>query len=174
MPDTSLSEREERLKKLEAINAVKLNPFPSKTKRSNTISEVTENFKSHEKNQDMITITGRLMSKRSHGNLSFAHLQDGGGKIQIAFSKKEVGPEAYKYFTKLIDTADFVEVSGLCFVTQKGENSLMAKEFKLLAKALKPLPDKFHGLKDEEEKYRKRYLDILSNPELKKLFEKKY
>ena len=126
-----------------------------------------------EKSQKTITAVGRLRSLRSHGNLTFAHLQDSSGKIQIALSKREIGAENYKIFTKLIDTGDFIEITGKCFLTHKGEKSIMVKQWKILTKTLRPLPDKWHGFKDEEERYRKRYLDILFNPEAREMIEKK-
>jgi len=110
---------------------------------------------------------------RSHGNLTFANLEDESGTLQIALSKKELGDEQYKRFVKMIDVADFVEVLGTCFVTHKGENSLMVKEWKLLSKALRPIPDSWYGFKDEEDRLRKRYLDLLMNPETRELFKKK-
>jgi lysyl-tRNA synthetase class 2 len=125
------------------------------------------------KSQKEIFIAGRIMSLRVHGNLTFAHLFDGAGKIQIAISKKEIGAENYKIFTKLIDAGDFIEVGGVCFLTHKGEQSVMVKEWKILSKALKPIPDEWYGLQDEEEKLRKRYLDILLNPEVREMIEKK-
>ena len=114
-----------------------------------------------------------MRSKRAHGNLSFANLEDASGKIQIAVSKKEIGADDYKLLKNLIDVGDFLEVSGDCFLTRKGEQSIMVKSFKLLSKAIRPLPDKWHGLKNEEEKFRKRYLDLLMNPDLREMFKKK-
>ncbi len=175
-----IREREERLRKLAEIKKLGFNPYPAKTKRNFTITKVLAQFKILEKNQREVVVAGRLRSKRQHGNLSFAHLEDGTGRIQIAFSKKELiddnqnlGMHPYKILTKLIDIGDFIEVRGVCFTTQKGEPSIMAREFKILAKAIRPLPDKWHGLKDEEERLRKRYLDILFNPEVRDLIKKR-
>jgi lysyl-tRNA synthetase class 2 len=173
-------ERDERLRKLAEIKKINLNPYPSKTNRNFTVGKVLTQFKILEKNQREVVMAGRLRSKRQHGNLSFAHLEDGTGQMQIAFSKKELAindqnlkMHPYKIFTKLIDVGDFIEVRGICFTTHKGEPSVMVREFRILAKAIRPLPDKWHGLKDEEERLRKRYLDILFNPEVRDLIEKK-
>ncbi|OQA38704.1 MAG: Lysine--tRNA ligase [Parcubacteria group bacterium ADurb.Bin316] len=118
-------------------------------------------------------MAGRILSKRAHGNLTFANLQDGTGQMQIAISKKDIGTEKYKIFDKYIDMGDFVEIVGTCFTTHKGEKSVMAASFTLLSKSIRPLPEKWHGLKDEEELLRKRYLDILLNPETKDLILKR-
>ena len=167
------SEREDRIKKLDELKKLNINPFPAKVNRTHTIRNILKSFVDFEKTKEDVTIAGRLRSNRAHGNLSFAQIDDGSGKIQIAISKKEVGVEQYKQFIKLIDTADFIEVKGECFVTHKGENSILVKKLQILTKAIRPLPDKFHGLVDEEERYRKRYLDILINPEVREIIEKK-
>ena len=168
-----VSEREERVKKLEELKKLKINPYPAKVKRTHEIEKVLADFKKLEKSESKISIVGRLRSVRGHGNLTFAHLEDGTGKIQVALSKKELGAENYKIFTKLIDVGDFIEVEGTCFKTHKGEDSVMVKQWKLLSKALRPLPDKYKGLQDEEDRLRKRYLDILFNPEVREMIEKK-
>jgi len=167
------SEREDRIKKLEELEKKNINSYPAKAKRTHFINEVLDDFKKLEKEKKNINLAGRLRSKRSHGNLTFCNLQDSSGNIQIAFSKKDIGAENYKNFVKLIDMGDFVEVEGACFVTHKGEQSIMAKKWKILSKAILPLPEKWHGLKDEEERYRKRYLDLLINNELRDMFRRK-
>ncbi len=169
----SFQEREDRLRKLSILQEKGINPYPAKVKRKIEIAKLKEKFDDYLEKKKNIRIVGRLMAKRSHGNLSFCHLQDGSDKIQIALSKKEVGASAYKNFVKLIDIGDFIEVRGVCFVTHKGENSLMVNKWRILSKAVRPLPDKWHGLKDEEDIFRKRYLDLLLNPESKNIFIKK-
>ena len=166
-------ERDDRLAKLDKLKAAGVNPYPAKTRRDKMIAEALSEFEALEKSGQEIILAGRLMSQRGHGNLNFGHLRDGSGQMQIALSKKEVGAESYKNFADLIDVGDFVEFKGVCFLTHKGEKTLMVKEWGILSKALLPLPEKWHGLKDEEEILRKRYLDILINPETRELFEKK-
>lgn len=168
-----ISERDERVKKLRELKKLNINPYPAKAKRTHTIERVLADFEKLEKDGAEIAIVGRLRGLRGHGNLTFANLEDGSGRIQIAVSKKEVGTDNYKIFTKLIDMGDFIEVRGVCFKTHKGENSVMTKKWRILTKALRPLPDKHKGLQDEEERLRKRYLDILFNPEVRKMVEKK-
>ncbi|MBT4277547.1 lysine--tRNA ligase [Candidatus Falkowbacteria bacterium] len=168
-----IQEREDRVRKLENLKKLGINPYPAKAKRTHLIKEVFDSFKELEKGQKKVSIVGRLRSVRSHGNLTFANLEDESGKIQLAISKKEVGVDQYKLFVKNFDVGDFIEAKGIVFVTHKGEQSINIKKFKLLTKALLPLPDKWAGLKDAEEKFRKRYLDILMNPEVKEMFIKK-
>lgn len=175
MSKAQRSERDDRLQKLEKLQKLGINPFPASSKKTFLVSEVKQRFEDLEKSQAKIILAGRLRSKRSHGNLTFCNLEDGGGQIQIALSKKEIISELedYKNFVKLIDVGDFIEVEGNAFVTHKGENSLNVKTWRILSKALSPLPDKWHGLRNDEERFRKRYLDILMNSELKDLLQKK-
>lgn len=172
MDNTFAGERHDRLEKLKKISEQN-NPFPAKTNRTHCISEVLDNFTSLMEKKESLVLTGRIMSLRSHGNLSFAKLKDASAEIQLAFTKNEMGADEYKSFSKLVDVADFLEISGTCFVTHKGESSILVKTYRFLSKALAPLPEKWHGLKDEDEKLRKRYLDLLLNDELRDLFVKK-
>ena len=171
MSDTII-EREDRLNKLEELQRLSIDPYPASTNRTHEIKNVVEDFSKLEKEEKAITIVGRIRSVRTHGNLTFTNISDGKSQIQLAISKKELG-DAYKQFIKLIDVADFIEVSGACFVTHKGEDSILVNKWRILSKALLPLPDKFHGLVDEDEIYRKRYLDILTNPDVRDMIEKK-
>lgn len=167
------SERDDRLKKLDTLKQAGLDPYPAKTERDHEVAEVLQNFSALSEAGSLVTIAGRLRSKREHGNLAFADLEDGTGRLQLAFSKKDLGAEPYKNFLKLIDTGDFLEARGTAFLTHQGEKSLMVKEWKLLSKTLQPIPDAWYGLKDEEDRLRKRYLDLLLNPELRELFRQK-
>lgn len=168
-----VNERSDRLKKLEEIIVAGINPYPAKVKRDFEIKNILSEFDSLVEKQKEFYIVGRLRSKREHGNLAFANLEDASGNIQLAFSKKDLGVDSYKNFLKLIDIADFIQVEGSAFLTHKGEKSVMVKKWNLLSKALRPIPDSWYGLKDEDEKLRKRYLDLLLNPELRELFYKK-
>ncbi len=169
----SVSERSDRLKKLEELIKAGINPYPAKVKRDYEIKKVLADFDTLSETQKEFFIVGRLRSKREHGNLAFANLEDASSSIQLAFSKKDLGVDSFKSFLKLIDVADFIQVKGTAFLTHKGEKSIMVKEWELLSKALRPIPDSWYGLKDEDEKLRKRYLDLLLNPELRDLFYKK-
>ena len=168
-----INEREERLKKLAELKNKGLNPYPAKVNRDYEIAKVISDFEKLLKSAKDVAIVGRLRSIRSHGNLIFANLEDGSANIQIALSKKELGDESYKDFVKLIDHGDFIQVKGNVFNTHKGEQSVMVKSWTLLSKALRPIPDAWFGLKDEEERYRKRYLDLILNPETRDIFYKR-
>jgi len=159
-----------RLKRLEEIRKLGIDPYPARCKRTHEIKKVFKDFEDLEKKAKEITIVGRLRSIRSHGNLTFSQIQDESGTIQIAISKKEVGVDEYKNFVNLIDVGDFLEVHGNCFITHKGEKSIMVKKYVLISKTLLPLPEKFHGLKDIDTRYRKRYLDLLANEDVKNTF----
>lgn len=172
MENNKINEKDDRLAKLNKLSEFS-NPYPSKIEKSHSIRDVLTNFSGLEKNKTNVSLAGRVMSIRSHGNLSFANLKDFSGEIQLAFTKNELGADNYKNFIKLVDMADFLEVKGTCFVTHKGENSLLVNSYRVISKALVPLPEKWHGLKDEEERLRKRYLDLLTNEELRDLFVKK-
>ncbi len=172
-PENTFSERDDRLHKLEELKKLGIATYPAKVKRDRNISELFADFDSLVESKREFYIAGRLRSKREHGNLSFANLEDASGNIQLAFSKKDLGVDSYKTFIKLIDIADFIQVKGYVFLTHKGEKSLFVTEWTLLTKALRPIPDAWYGLKDEEDRLRKRYLDLLLNPELRELFYKK-
>ncbi|MFA5155279.1 MAG: lysine--tRNA ligase [Patescibacteria group bacterium] len=170
---SSASERQDRLNKLTALFKAGVNPYPAKTERDRSVSVVLKDFDRLVERQETVVLAGRLRSKREHGNLAFADLEDASGRIQLAFSKKDLGGDAYKDFLKFIDTADFLQAKGVCFLTHKGEKSVMVKEWKLLSKAIRPIPDAWYGLKDEDELFRKRYLDILLNAETKEMVMKR-
>ena len=163
--------RKNRLKKLETIQKSGFLVYPEKTKRTHKIGEVLENFSKLEKSKKEIIISGRIKSLRIHGGATFLHLEDGTGKIQIFLRKDGIGEKAYKFFLDNFDIGDFIEVRGVLFKTKKGEKTLESADFKILSKSLLPLPEKWHGLQDIEERYRKRYLDLIFNPEVKKKFE---
>jgi lysyl-tRNA synthetase class 2 len=169
---SGLNERDDRLKKLAALQEAGIDPYPARVERDFMIEKVLSDFAELEKSEKIFWLAGRLRSIREHGNLTFANLEDASGQIQLALSKKELG-DKYKTFIKLIDSGDFVSVSGFCFLTHKGEKSIMVKDWRVAAKALRPIPDAWFGLKDEEERYRRRYLDILLNPEVREMVLKK-
>ena len=174
MENKSINEREDRLKKLNNLEDLGINAYPARANRDTYIKEFVDNFDKLNSEQKHITIVGRIRSLRSHGNLSFINLEDESGTVQVVISKKELNNiDDYKVFSKNIDNGDFIQFSGLAFVTNKGENSLLSKDFKILSKTLRPIPDSWYGFKDEEERYRKRYLDILLNPEVKDMVQKR-
>lgn len=169
----AVSERQDRLKKLEEMIKSGVNPYPAVSRRDRLIAEVLEDFSRLEKSQETVSLAGRLRSIRAHGNLTFVSLEDASSRLQVALSKKDLGETSYKNFIKWTDNGDFIGVEGSCFLTHKGEKSLMAKDWQILTKSLRPVPDAWYGLKDEEERYRRRYLDILLNPETKDMILKR-
>ncbi len=156
-----------RLEKLKRLKAKGINPYPSSTKRTCSIKEAILDFSKLSKKKKKIYLVGRIMAERGHGKASFYDLRDGSETIQLYIKENKVGKESYKDL-HLLDIGDFLEVSGILFITHKGEKTLQVSSYKILAKSLRPLPEKWHGLKDKELKYRKRYLDFLTNDKVRK------
>jgi len=163
--------RKIRLKKLEAIEKAGILAYPIKTKRTHKVKEALRDFIKLSKTKKEIIIAGRIRSLRIHGGATFFHIEDGTGKIQTFFRKDRLGEKSYQFFLENFDIGDFIEVRGVLFKTKMGERTIEGADFKMLAKSLLPLPEKWHGLKDIEERFRKRYLDLIFNPEVKKKFE---
>jgi len=166
--------RQTRLEKLEAIKKAGLNPYPAKTKRTHKIKETLENFKSLVSSKKEIFLVGRIKSLRVHGGATFFHIEDGTGQIQAFLRKNRLGEKGYEFFLDNFDIGDFIQARGILFKTKKGEKTIEASDFKMLVKSLRPLPEKWHGLKDIEERYRKRYLDLIFNPEVKEKFKLRF
>lgn len=163
-----------RRQKLNEYREKGIDPFGKKFNRSHTAQEIFEAYESLTKEDleekgDRATIAGRIMTKRGKGKAGFAHIQDLTGQIQIYVRKDAVGEDAYDIF-KTIDLGDIVGVTGDIFRTNTGELSVKAEEFQLLSKSLRPLPEKYHGLKDVEQRYRQRYLDLITNMDSKQTF----
>ena len=157
---TVLKEDAIRLEHLDTIQKAGINPYPARVERASTLAKAKNSLEGTE-----VITGGRMIARREMGKLTFCHLKDFSEKLQIAISEKELGKEQYDFFLKNFDVGDFVGVIGKMFLTQKGEVTISVKKYTLLAKALLPLPDKFHGLADVETRYRKRYLDLLANEE---------
>jgi len=173
------SEFQDRQRKLAELRELKINPYAARFDRTHAATsallsaEQTPPRPLEEITADprpTIKLAGRLTLMRPHGKLTFAHLKDHTGKIQICFMQDFVGVEAYKLLRK-IDIGDFLGVQGELFLTKHGEITLLVKEYTLLSKTLRPLPEKFHGLADTETKYRYRYLDLLSEENTWKRFQ---
>ncbi|MCD6550401.1 lysine--tRNA ligase [bacterium] len=165
--------RKNRLKKLKRLRDLRINPYPQKVKRTHLIKEVIDKFGVLAKASEEIILDGRIFSIREHGGSTFIHFGDESGKMQAYFKRDRLGPEGYKFFLDNFDIGDFIEVRGFLFKTKRGEKTIEVYDFRMLAKSLLPLPEKWHGLKDVEERYRKRYLDLIFNPEVKKKFEER-
>ncbi len=165
-PQFSTNEAEARAQKRDILMQAK-DAYPAKTDRTHKIGDVFTDFTTLEKSEDQITITGRLRSQRVHGGSSFATVQDQSGTIQLFFSKGDVGEEEFGKFRHLADVGDFIEATGKAFVTKKGEQSIFVSKWRMLTKALLPLPEKWHGLSDTETRFRKRYLDLIINEDVR-------
>jgi lysyl-tRNA synthetase class 2 len=158
----------QRREKLAALRARKVEPFGRAFETSGSISEVRQKFKDGES----LRAAGRITAHRDMGKSHFVDLRDATGRIQIYFHEKEIGAAGMEIFN-LLDLGDFIGVEGACFLTKTGEPTLKAKKFEVLAKSLRPPPEKWHGLQDVEARYRQRYVDLVANEESREAFQKR-
>ncbi len=169
--------RDVRIEKLNKLRGMGIDPYPAKSQKDYPNAEIVENFAKFEGKE--VTLTGRLMSWREHGSLVFADLQDFSGRIQLYIHQDDLGQTDVKAQTLgfsdlgLLDVGDFVQVTGTVTKTQRGEISLQPKQIKILTKSLRPLPDKWEGIKDPEIIFRRRYIDLVMNHEHVELFKRK-
>ena len=154
-----------RIGKLDTIREY-CNPYPEKYEKTHALKEAKE----LEDGTTDVRIAGRIVFMRKMGKLSFVKIRDIEGNMQLEIKIDIVGEEAYEFFKKQIDTGDFIGAEGEIFTTQTGEKTLRVQKFEFLGKALRPLPEKFHGLTDMELKYRQRYVDLIMNEETRKVF----
>jgi len=164
-----------RRRKLEEIRALGADPFPNDFQPTETTAEVRSRFGERSREQlepgnDRVRLAGRIVGLRDFGRASFLHLQDRAGRLQVYVKRDVVGEEAFAAF-KLMDLGDFAGVSGRPFRTRTDELTIEADQIRVLAKALRPLPEKWHGLTDVEARYRQRYLDLIANEEVRELFQ---
>lgn len=163
----SLTQR--RLEKLERIRARGIDPYPHRFYPSHNTKEAISLFLKEGEDKTLISLAGRIIAIRRMGGMTFADLMDGQGKIQICFRREKLGESDYEFLDEL-DVGDIIGVVGTLFRTQSGEITILVQNFTLLAKSLRPLPEKWHGLADVEKRYRQRHLDFISNPSLKEVF----
>ena len=159
-----------RREKLQELREMGVEPFGQRFERTAMTGEIHAQFDQME--AKTVRIAVRIMSKRRHGKAGFADITDISGTIQLYFRKEDVGEERYELFKKL-DIGDILGIEGEVFRTQKGEISIHVRDFTYLSKSLNPLPEKWHGLKDVELRYRQRYVDLIVNPEVKDVFMKR-
>ncbi len=164
MPKPAEELRKIRLQKLERIRKLGIDPYPARCQRRQTISQ------SRKMMAKKVAIAGRIMAIRGHGAIQFFDLRDESAQIQLVFKSDELKKGQLKLL-ELLDIGDFIDVQGEVFKTKAGETSVLVKDFHLLTKSIRPLPSKWYGFKDIEERYRKRYLDLIVNPQSKKIFE---
>lgn len=165
--------RKTRLAKLEVLKKAGQEPYPAKVPRDFSLAEVKAKFGDLQKADKSISLSGRIMAIRGQGAILFVVLDDGTARFQTVFKKDVLDEKIFKLFTEAVDIGDIVSVTGKFFTTERGENSLLASDWRMAAKSLLPLPEKWHGLQDLDERFRKRYLDLIMNPELRELFVKK-
>ncbi len=163
----------ERIRKLNELKKMGINPYAHKFDKKDSSIEIKTKYDKlapDERTKDSVKIAGRVMTVRDMGNLAFSTIQDGQGKLQIVLQKGETPEKVMTLFSKLIDAGDFIGVEGLVFKTKRGEISVLVKNVEVLTKSILPLPEKWHGIQDDEERLRKRYLDMTMNPDVKKVF----
>lgn len=181
--------RKTKIEKVEKLRKAGIDPYSASSRRNNRISEVLGNFEklsvTIEAQEEVETVqkktgaevelilAGRIMAKREHGGSLFFDLRDQNDKIQGFIKEDVVGKESFERFLDFVDIGDFIEIRGTLFKTKRDEKTIEIKDWRILAKALLPLPEKWHGLQDTEERLRKRYLDLIMNPEERELFVKK-
>jgi len=165
----------ERIRKINELRNLGINPYPYNFEKKDNAGRLHEKYikLKNDKSAKKAVVAGRVMAIRNMGKIIFFKLMDSTGNIQIVLQEGRTPEKTMKFFSKFIDSGDFAGVDGKIFRTKRGELSVLADRVELLAKSMRPLPEKFHGLQDKEERYRKRYLDLIMNPDVKKVFEKR-
>ena len=164
--------RNTKIKKVEELRKSGTDPYPASSSRTNSVKEAIDNYDEWKESKTII-LAGRILARREHGGSTFFDIDDGSGNIQAYIKEDIVGSDEYKHFQESIDRGDFIEIEGQLKDTKRQEKTIYVSKYKLLTKALLPLPEKWHGLEDVEERLRKRYLDFIMNPEERELFVKK-
>jgi lysyl-tRNA synthetase class 2 len=168
-------ESAQRLEKAARLRALGLEPYPTRYERTHGLGQIAaayadQTLEELEALSVPVRIAGRVLTKRTHGKASFATLSDGEAQLQVYLRQDEVGDRDYSAFYDLVDLGDYLGVAGTVMRTRKGELSVQARELAFLSKALLPPPEKWHGLADVEARYRQRYLDLMANPEVRRVF----
>jgi len=162
--------REERLKKLARLKKLGIDPFPIKISRDFEVAQAVCNFTKLSHRKKPLFLAGRILAIRSHGGSVFCDFTDGTGVFQAFLKKDVLSEESFSLFNDTVDIGDFIEWKGRLFATKKKEKTIEVLSWRMISKSLRPLPEKWHGLSDVEERFRKRYLDILMNSEVKEKF----
>jgi len=165
--------RAERLKKIDILKKNGLDAYPAESFRTHDNAMFLNSFDDLSVSGEKITLAGRIMSLRDQGGIVFVDIFDGTDRVQAIVKKDDIGDISFDLFMKVVDVSDFIEVEGVTFTTKRGVKSILSSSWRMLAKSILPVPDEWFGLKDEEERYRKRYLDILLNPEVAELIRKR-
>jgi lysyl-tRNA synthetase class 2 len=158
-----------RHEKLEALRAAGVNPYPYRFEVSHTVTDVAEQEQTLASSEAKVRIAGRMMAKRGHGATSFGHLEDRTGRMQFYVRRDDIGEDLYNVY-KLLEVGDLLGIEGPVFRTKTDELTVRVEQFEVLAKSLRPLPEKWHGLQDKEIRYRQRYVDLIMNPDVRRVF----
>jgi len=169
---TPSEEHEIRVKKVDEIRKLGIEPWPQAREVKNSAEQVLKEYVSDEQNKEY-TLAGRIMSSRWHGKAAFVTIQDESGKVQLYFKQDILGDQKFEFLKHLVDIGDIIWVHGNSFKTKAGEITLKVNDYVLLSKDLHPLPDKFHGLENVEVRYRQRYLDLMVNEQTRQRFKKR-
>ena len=168
---SSLEElREIRLRKIELLRESGMDPYPARVLRDLSLKELRDGFDDLVTKNTPLNIAGRIMAIRGQGAILFVVLDDGTDKFQSVFKKDTIPEPVFELFINGADIGDFISVTGTLFTTDRGEKSVMVSDWRMASKSVLPLPEKWHGITDPDERFRKRYLDILMNPELREMF----
>src|SRR3989344_2543984 len=162
--------RNARLEKLTRLQKAGVNAYPSRVPRDYSIAEAVAQFEKLEEKGKALSLVGRVMALRPQGGITFLNFTDGTGTFQALIKEGDMPEALRKLFAETVDIGDFVSLTGTLFVTKRGEKTLTATSWVMGAKSLLPLPEKWHGITDPEERYRLRYLDLLMQPDLRALF----
>ena len=165
--------REERIRKLDLLKEAGMAAYPVTSGQTKNVQEFLAHFDTTQSSASHDIIVGRIMALRGQGGIQFLDLFDGTARAQVVFQKDDMKPTDYELFSKTVDVGDFIEVTGVAYLTRRGEKSLKAATWRMLSKSILPIPDSWFGLKDEELKLRERYLSILMDPELRAVFERR-
>ena len=171
-PESGLGERDRRLAKVNELRDAGVDPYPVRFDRTHTAAELVEHWGHLEagvETDDTVRVAGRVVLLRRMGKLSFATLRDGSGELQLFVSRADLGDERHAAFDDL-DLGDWIGAEGVMMKTRRGELSVKVREFGLLSKALRPLPDKWHGLADVDTRFRQRYVDLIANDDARRIF----
>jgi lysyl-tRNA synthetase class 2 len=163
--------RDDRLKKIDILREAGMEAYPAESARDVSNADFLDSFEG--RGEKMTVLAGRVLSRRGQGGIQFLDLNDGTAKVQVVLQEDEMDVALFKLFADTVDIGDFIEVKGKTYTTKRGEKSLLASNWKMLAKSLQPIPDQWFGLKDEEKILRERYLDILLNPDVRAMFERR-
>ena len=158
---------------LDKLRAAGVDPFPARAKRTHTAADVHAHFETLERDGSVVDVAGRVTLRRVMGKASFAEIRDGSDRLQLFFAQDELGADAYALFRETVDLGDHIGAQGTVFATRTGEQTVRVRSWTMLAKALRPPPEKWHGLTDVESRLRRRYLDLIANPETRDLFRKR-